>query len=74
MFRTSIALGAIATLLCASGCQLPGGGSTQASYSTNVDKSIDAVGVRTVTLRSGSGSLELIGEIGIDGNTWVAVR
>lgn len=63
MPRCLLALGAIATLLCLASCQLMVGNPNSLSdYSTNLDRSIDATGVRTLTLKTGSGRVVVISE------------
>ncbi len=64
MPRCILALGATAMLLCLASCQLPRGGNQLSQFSKNYEHSIDATGVKTLTLKTGSGSLKVIGEEG----------
>ena len=62
MTRSLLALTALGALVVLPSCQLPKNQDQGAQFSKNLDQTLDAGGVRTLSLKTGPGTLTVIGE------------
>ena len=60
-----------AIVLLVPACQPPERDESRGEFSRNVDRTIDAAGVRTLSLRTGAGTLKVVGE---PGRTAIAIE